>query len=328
MFSKRLLQRNCNFCQREVRQGQKMFFSIEPPTDKLKLVGYLTAKKSSKSVYQPGQTFLHKKFGYRGIILHPWIASVYERSKAAVQSSRPRNKFLGTVMNVETYYQVLIDMRDLSPGENTFIFTSLSMNDPKNLLDIIPGVDYVEHSNIIPYKFAGGLPIQHALFEYFFDLDKKNKSFKVSELFATWQQENQDYLEVDKVYTSVVDQIKIVIIPFYIGRKEELNEYWWRYTVLVENLGSEEVVIEERHWKIISNGAVKKSRNIGEAGTNPILGPRSPVFFNTSHISLRSSSGTVRGHIKLQLVDGRKVDMHTPTFFLESRCSDPHNKVD
>ena len=29
--------------------------------------------------YETGQLFLHRVFGYRGVILFPWIAKVYDR---------------------------------------------------------------------------------------------------------------------------------------------------------------------------------------------------------------------------------------------------------
>ncbi len=33
--------------------------------------------------YDTGQTFLHSLFGYRGVILFPWLARVYDRWETA-----------------------------------------------------------------------------------------------------------------------------------------------------------------------------------------------------------------------------------------------------
>lgn len=92
--------------------------------------------------YDTGQLFLHGIFGYRGVILFPWLAQVYDRdipnavkSKSAVvpaiqQSSENRspkdtNEDIddddesggnGSSSDVKgktnTFYQVLIDSRD------------------------------------------------------------------------------------------------------------------------------------------------------------------------------------------------------------------------
>lgn len=292
---------------------------------KLQFVGHLTQPLSYRSVYPVGQLFLHKIFGYRGIILHPWIASVYEKRRHRNSKFQSKGKLAGTSLNVQTYYQVLMDMRDYPchQSENAFTFTSLNVSDSVNLIDYIPGIDYVDHNNILPYKSDLKSPIQHQLFEHFFDI-KKDKQYGVSKTFKMWQQENSSFLEVDKVYTSVYKQLKIIITPFYLGFINELigkDEHWWRYTICVENMGDDEVIIEQRHWKIISNGSVKKSKNLGEENKPLKLNKKQPVYINSSHISLEASSGTVRGTLKIRLNSGNRIDVKTPTFFLESRCA-------
>lgn len=41
-------------------------------------VGQLTLPKSIEK-YETGQLFFHRIFGYRGVILFPWLARVYDR---------------------------------------------------------------------------------------------------------------------------------------------------------------------------------------------------------------------------------------------------------
>lgn len=127
-------------------------------------VGKLSIPIKSQEKYETGQFFLHRVFGYRGVILFPWRAKVYDRNSyvpktdstdqsapsstpAAVDASetaqtdakddgnstqqtnekadatpgnsvdddtmRPRRVGSKEItVNVQTYYQVLIDSRD------------------------------------------------------------------------------------------------------------------------------------------------------------------------------------------------------------------------
>ena len=77
--------------------------------------------------YDTGQMFLHKVFGYRGVILFPWLARVFDRD---MPSKTPRDRLLDTENptfstpigggvgkpevkgRTHTYYQVLIGGRD------------------------------------------------------------------------------------------------------------------------------------------------------------------------------------------------------------------------
>lgn len=86
-------------------------------------VGKLEAPKSSGK-YETGQLILHKVFGYRGVILFPWLARVYDRDatnkKETTESSGSTDTSKDNLSNVgkevkgrtHTFYQVLIDTRD------------------------------------------------------------------------------------------------------------------------------------------------------------------------------------------------------------------------
>lgn len=115
-------------------------------------VGKLAIPKMHEK-YETGQFFLHRVFGYRGVILFPWRAKIYDRNtyvsngessslnitetdatitsdenvvntgvKQNIQSTR-KNEATETdsirndgkkevTVDVQTYYQVLIDSRD------------------------------------------------------------------------------------------------------------------------------------------------------------------------------------------------------------------------
>ncbi|XP_035690119.1 polymerase delta-interacting protein 2-like [Branchiostoma floridae] len=86
-------------------------------SSRLQSVGILeTPKQQGK--YETGQLFLHKVFGYRGIVLFPWVARLYDRDVASKTEERNLEEGLYTTAGKEvkgkthTYYQVLIDSRD------------------------------------------------------------------------------------------------------------------------------------------------------------------------------------------------------------------------
>lgn len=50
------------------------------PIFRLLEVGKLSLPLKSQEKYETGQLFLHRVFGYRGVILFPWRAKVYDRN--------------------------------------------------------------------------------------------------------------------------------------------------------------------------------------------------------------------------------------------------------
>lgn len=88
-------------------------------------MGKLETPKSSGK-YETGQLLLHRVFGYRGVILFPWAARVYDRDLA--DRRRDGGATNGTSQTPDglaaasaakevkgrthTFYQVLIDSRD------------------------------------------------------------------------------------------------------------------------------------------------------------------------------------------------------------------------
>lgn len=77
-------------------------------------VGKLETPKVSGK-YETGQLILHRVFGYRGVVLFPWLARVYDRDlpnhKEGDEDPAPG---VGKEVRgrTHTFYQVLIDQRD------------------------------------------------------------------------------------------------------------------------------------------------------------------------------------------------------------------------
>ncbi|GCB67163.1 hypothetical protein scyTo_0005086 [Scyliorhinus torazame] len=193
--------------------------------------------------------FLHSVFGYRGIVLFPWHARLYDRDVASC-SSDSKTESSGNQGSKEvkgkthTYYQVLIDTRDW--------------------------LDYVSHEDILPYSSSDRIPIQHELFERFLSYDPaKALPFVARDTLRAWQEKNHPWLELSDVHRETTENIRVTVIPFYMGMREAQNShvYWWRYCIRLENLGTEVVQLRERHWRIFSlSGTLETVRGRGVVG--------------------------------------------------------------
>ena len=58
-------------------------------------------------------------------------------------------------------------------------------------------------------------------------------------------------------------------MPFYMGQREiqQVLTYWWRYSIRVENFGTERVQLRERHWNIYGlSGTLETTKGRGVIG--------------------------------------------------------------
>jgi len=291
---------------------------------KLLHIGKFLPKLDEANVYKTGRTFLHKILAYRGVILHPWFVNVYERRRTSKEQNKSQDTVSESIIRSETYYQVLIDSRDLKNNDTilekdgvTFLH---KMNSDRNqCLYTIPGIDYVSHGDIIPYASSEDVHIQHDLYNEFLEINSTNNQLKSTKLLDTWQKTHHQCLQIDKVHKETTKCVRITVIPFYLGVKAVQNscDYWWRYSIRIENLGQNPIKIKERHWQIVSNGSVKTVKGRGVTGKEPVLTRDQPVFQFSSHISIQSSNGTVWGTFRVEEDDGNQFDAIIPAFALE-----------
>ncbi|XP_065354997.1 polymerase delta-interacting protein 2 [Calliphora vicina] len=394
-------------------------------------VGRLEPAKSDGK-YETGQLFLHRIFGYRGVVLFPWTARVYDRdlhnpnkqkpatastnssgnntsaknaikgkstetstktsdktinkpngvaaslkshlndvvntlngaagspdtaattsdtSKSSENTSKPNSadstndKSSNTATQasstaaqesnnkevkgkVHTFYQVLIDSRDCPYiRAQTEAVTFLGNQDSNRSLYAIPGLDYVSHDDIMPYSSADKNPLHHELFDKFLThVPDKQPSFEAKDTLKTWQEKNHPWLELSDVHKETTENIRVTVIPFYMGCRETpaSSVYWWRYSIRLENLGMTSVQLRERHWRIFSlSGTLETVRGRGVVGQEPILSPRLPAFQYSSHVSLQAPSGHMWGTFRLEREDGHMFDCKIPPFSLESKPEEP-----
>ncbi|KAJ7416387.1 polymerase delta-interacting protein 2 [Willisornis vidua] len=281
------------------------------------------------------QLFLHSVFGYRGIVLFPWQARLYDRDVASPVTEKNENVAGHGSKEVKgkthTYYQVLIDARDcphISQRSQTEAVTFLANHDDSRALYAIPGLDYVSHEDILPYSSTDQVPIQHELFERFLMYDQtKVPPFVARDTLCAWQEKNHPWLELSDVHRETTENIRVTVIPFYMGMREAQNShvYWWRYCIRLENLDSEVVQLRERHWRIFSlSGTLETVRGrgvvgrVGTLGREPVLSKEQPAFQYSSHVSLQASSGHMWGTFRFERPDGSHFDVRIPPFSLES----------
>lgn len=208
--------------------------------------------------YDTGQCFLHRVFGYRGVILFPWTAEVLNRDQQ--QQLKNGEKFSTTTKakpirgssnsgpikqkdskgEYHTFYQVLIDARDwrhIAHRAQTEAVTFLGSQPQNNRnLYAIPGLDYVAHEDIIPYSTRDKAPIQHDLFDKFLAPSPGLKEgeddviFEPQKPLLNWKEKNHPWLALSSVHKDTTENIRVTVIPFYMGYREDRgnNVYWVR----------------------------------------------------------------------------------------------------
>lgn len=332
-------------------------FSYQPIAKLARLaeVGRL-AEPLLDSRYNTGQLFLHRVFGYRGVVLFPWTARVYDRdtqnnhniTDQPTASESDSDMYMSSMQDgvgecqmdsvgkevqgkTETYYQVLIDSRDCPyVRSQTESVTFLGNTENSRSLYAIPGLDYVSHKDVLPYLSTERIPIYHELFEKFLMRDtEKDPPFSARSTLRTWQQKNHPWLELSDVHRETTDLIRVTVIPFYMGAREThgTSVYWWRYCIRMENLGDKSVQLRERNWRIFSlSGTLETVRGRGVVGQEPVLSRQQPAFQYSSHVSLQAPSGHMWGTFRMSREDGYSFDCRIPPFSLESKHTSPDDR--
>lgn len=364
-------------------------------------VGRFETKQADDDCYSPGQPFLHQIFGYRGVILFPWLARVHDidvrkqlkqtqhevkngtnpnesqrkpsikarkdegnqvdnnntdhgfknisnpnndnninnnpsaknQSKQyhcnpmmSIDSTIPPSRMNANSTKFHPYYQVLIDTRDcpfVSNRTQTEAVTFLGHPDNSKSVYSIKGLDYVAHEDILPYTSYEETPIHHELHGklFKFNQDSGNRTrYSATELLESWQSKHP-WLELSRVYRETTEDIRVTVIPFYLGHTtiEDISFHWWRYCVRLENFSDLSVQLRERHWKIFSQTTMLQTiKGRGVVGVEPILTKNEPAYQYSSHVNLQDKSGHMWGTFKMQREDGYSFECRIPPFSLES----------
>ncbi|XP_060583940.1 polymerase delta-interacting protein 2-like isoform X2 [Ruditapes philippinarum] len=307
---------------------------------KLYPMGKFQEPNEKADSYMPGQMFFHKVFAYRGVVLQSWQARVYDNDEKDRTGRTIRSK-----RKTQLYYQVLVDKTDSQfiRAENlSMSFLPLeygNITNNRNTIQAqpnsIPGVDYVSHQDMMPYQVTSDAkPIKHELFDKFFteipDSDT-TKRYEEKDTLKSFQESNHPWLSLSDVFKETTENIRVTVIPFYIGKQEIFSKYWWRYCIRIENLGEETVQLRDRNWKIFcNNNSVETLQGRGVIGKEPRLSKDSPAFQYNSHVSLDYPSGYMWGLFTFEREDGSKIECKIPPFNLQRgdvKLHDPSDDI-
>uniref|UniRef100_A0A0N4ZY70 ApaG domain-containing protein n=1 Tax=Parastrongyloides trichosuri TaxID=131310 RepID=A0A0N4ZY70_PARTI len=298
-----------------------------PPTDTsnngLKLLGKMMGSLKSSS-YQSGQSFIHKVFGYRGIVFCYFDTKCYG---ARGDTDVTKHKIIPA-------YQVFIHRDDWKTMRMPSNLTSyLDGNDDKRekALSHVLGMDLVLHEDIIPYTpTTNDKPIDHDLFERLFTRDTKNGKNN-SPVYVMNKQGKSSYenavntfIHPQCAYQTTENNIQMTITLFYLGKNvNNSNEnHCWRYVVRVRNLDENNcVVLAETRLKLFSmNNTNEKTVKGSSHIKNPYLTKEDPCLQYSSIIELPYPKGShMWGTILFERIgDKTKFHIQIPTIKLEA----------
>lgn len=293
-------------------------------------VGRFTSPKASGN-YDSGQLFLHEKLECRGVILFPWVVRIFNRNNTAFPAQFDIKLKQGDIGNIPEltkasiqtmfYYQAMFDFRDCRKLMSEGV-TFLSKT-PGNTFNI-RGIDYISHDDVQPYDQSQSPidPIDHHLFRKFFK--KKTDPSGLSTYHSTptvhdFQENKFDSLRLRDVHCETTNGVKVTVYSFYMGCQDgqEVDpEHWWRYNIMIENVGDVTVQLKERTWCIFSNADTKeKITGRGVVGKQPRLEP-GQCFQYSSRVNLKSTSGHMWGTYLFEREDRNHINVSIPPFSL------------
>ncbi|XP_046669554.1 polymerase delta-interacting protein 2-like [Homalodisca vitripennis] len=293
-------------------------------------IGHLEKPKTTSN-YETGQLFLHKVWGYRGIILFPWVARIFDRDlKDCSEEIKYNLTFLGgreVKCSTENYYQVLIDCRDrpyIRAQTEAVTFMGCASSSYR-LLQSVPGLDYTAHRDILPYTATEKLPLKHEMFDSFF-LYKPNKdpNIEAKDSLKVWKNNNVSWLRISDVHKETTEEVRITAIPFFMGcrRMPETTLYSWRYCIRLENLSDMSLHFKSHTWRIFSmSGLTETVKGKGVMGQELSLDKYSPSFQYCGHVNLSTPYGHMSGSFQVNREDGSSFDCLVPLFLLETKIN-------
>ncbi|WP_068081244.1 Co2+/Mg2+ efflux protein ApaG [Polycladidibacter stylochi] len=121
------------------------------------------------------------------------------------------------------------------------------------------------------------------------------------------------------MYRQVTRSIKVTVEPHFLSEESEPSEdqYFWAYTVDIENMSPEAVQLCRRHWVIVdANGHKREIRGVGVVGEEPVIEP-GETYQYTSGCPLTTSSGIMSGNYAMISETGEQFTVNIPAFSLD-----------
>jgi ApaG protein len=123
-----------------------------------------------------------------------------------------------------------------------------------------------------------------------------------------------------RMYRAVTRQIEVTVEPNFLPEESSADkgEYFWSYTIVITNSGTETVQLRTRHWIITdATGRRKEVRGEGVIGEQPVLAP-GERFEYTSGVPLPTTSGIMAGSYQMESESGERFEIDVPTFSLDT----------
>ncbi len=126
-------------------------------------------------------------------------------------------------------------------------------------------------------------------------------------------------------YAETTAGITVEVEPHFLEEQSSPaeNHFVWAYNVRIANNSGEPVQLIARYWRITDAlGRTQEVRGPGVVGEQPSIAP-GEAFEYTSGAPLQTPSGMMVGSYELETQDGRRFEVATPGFSLDS----PHQPI-
>ena len=122
------------------------------------------------------------------------------------------------------------------------------------------------------------------------------------------------------MYSAVTRQIEVLVEPEFLPERSspENRQFFWAYSIVIVNEGSETVQLKTRHWIITDGlGQQQEVRGEGVVGEQPVIGPGERYEY-TRGVPHTTPSGFMTGSYQMVTESGEKFDLAIPLFSLDS----------
>jgi ApaG protein len=121
------------------------------------------------------------------------------------------------------------------------------------------------------------------------------------------------------MYQAITHDVAVTVQPEYLADRSEptKRQFFWAYTVEIENRSTITVQLKRRHWTITDGRGVKHEVNgEGVVGEEPIIGP-GESFRYTSGCPLDTPDGFMVGNYTMIGENGDSFRVEIPAFSLD-----------
>lgn len=129
-----------------------------------------------------------------------------------------------------------------------------------------------------------------------------------------------ELMMADFPYEQETFGVVVRVLPEYLEDRSSPDEmqFFWRYTVEIENGVEEPIKLMSRHWIITDEkGRRQEIKGDGVVGEQPILSPGERYTY-ASGCPLTEPSGMMLGTYSMQREDGEEFRVSIPAFSLDS----------